>query len=229
MPTTVSPRRKVVLETVPAVPEPELKAPPVSKKEEPEVKAPAPEAKIEVSLDDGKKKDDRDRPPFLAILLAFVFGVVVGGGVFGGIFYYKFNIDRLNLSAGSGAEMVVSDLIPTPAVTPTPSVAPKASPSAQLKLSDYKMEVLNGSGVAGRASSVKQLLETAGFNGVKTGDADNYNYEDTEVSLKSSVPAGVFDAVSKALGTSYKVVKADKLVPETSTYDVIVTVGTKKT
>jgi len=46
--------------------------------------------------------------------------------------------------------------------------------------------------------------------------------------MKESVPAEVFDSIKKSLGDTYDVVKVEKALDSKSTYDIIVTVGTKK-
>jgi len=100
-----------------------------------------------------------------------------------------------------------------------------ASPVDETTLADYAIQVLNGSGVAGRAGDVADQLKVVGFEGVETGNAKTYDYTDTEVQLKKDVPSEVFDVVKKAL-SGFTVIKGDEL-EESSDYDIVVIVGEK--
>ncbi len=57
--------------------------------------------------------------------------------------------------------------VPTPIATPTPAVNKK----------ELEIEILNGSGVAGVASTLKTLLEGKGYTVAGTGNAKNYDYK----------------------------------------------------
>ena len=50
-----------------------------------------------------------------------------------------------------------------------------------------RVRVLNGSGVKGKATEVKDLLNSKGYEQILTGNADNFNYAVTEVKFKASV------------------------------------------
>ncbi len=110
---------------------------------------------------------------------------------------------------------------PTP--TPAATEEPEASPSAEVSLADYNVQILNGSGVAGEAGVVEDLLLDAGFEDIETGNASSYDYTDTEVQVKEGTPKAVFEAIEEALG-DYTVVEGDSL-DEDSDFDVIVVVG----
>jgi len=92
-------------------------------------------------------------------------------------------------------------------------------------LSEYSIQVLNGSGVVGEAGRVRAALGEEGFEVTNVGNAGNYDYTDTEVRLKGDVPETIFDKVKKALA-DYTVTKGEVLDDE-SDYDVVVTVGVK--
>lgn len=60
------------------------------------------------------------------------------------------------------------------AVPVTPSPIPIPTPTlAEINKKDLKIQVLNGSGIAGQAGKVKELLEGLGFEEVETGNAEN--------------------------------------------------------
>jgi len=73
---------------------------------------------------------------------------------------------------------------PTPTVAPT--AAPSPTPTQSFKKSDLKIQVLNGSGVAGKASELKTILSKKGYTEIITGNADNYDYKLTEIQTKKS-------------------------------------------
>jgi hypothetical protein len=152
----------------------------------------------------------------LIILLVLSFLAILAGG----FVYYQKNISK---RVGMATET------PTPQVTaPTQAPTETPSPSAEVKLSDYNIQILNGSGIPGEAGSAKDLLSSLDFNKIDTGNADNYDYTDTEVSLKEDISNQVYNEIKDKLDSTYTVVKSDSSVLSTSSYDVIIIVGTKK-
>lgn len=124
------------------------------------------------------------------------------------------------------------DVLETPQVTPTEvleRVSPTVEPTeaVEVKISDLKIQVLNGSGIAGEAGKVAKLLEGVGFQDIETRNADSFDFTKSQVRLKSRAPEDTFDTIKKALGDNYEVVLADPL-PEDEDYDVVVIVGKKE-
>lgn len=143
--------------------------------------------------------------PLLFIFLAFLlFGAIVFGAVYLG---------------KSRARTTGAPIEPSPKETATPT--PTAPP--EISLSDYSVNILNGSGVAGEARRVRDFLKAQGFEDFALGDADSYTYTDTEARLKEQVPDGVYEEIIDALG-DYEVVEGDSLT-EDSEYDVVIIVG----
>ena len=160
---------------------------------------------------DEEEDEEEEKPPVnkkIFIILAVV--IVVGGLVVGGTLYFRSRVEKT-----PAASEETTEAAPTP--TPEPEV---------VSLEDYKVQVLNGSGIAGEAGVVQNLLDSAGLEEIETGNADNYDYTDTKVGMKELVPDEVFDEVKKALG-NYSVVKSDALSDD-SGYDIVVTVGSTK-
>ncbi|MDI3534207.1 MAG: polyisoprenyl-teichoic acid--peptidoglycan teichoic acid transferase [Thermosediminibacterales bacterium] len=82
------------------------------------------------------------------------------------------------------------------------------------------VQVLNGNGVSGAASNIALSLKQKGFQVVKVGNADNFDYERTKVIYKS----GEIDAAKKVA----KIVKSVDFIAEDSnklSSDVVVIVG----
>jgi len=123
-----------------------------------------------------------------------------------------------------------SSLTPTP--TPTPvSSTPTPTPSEimeELDLSEYSVSLLNGSGVPGEAGNAEELLSELEFADIKTGNAESYDYEQTEVSLKKNLPQGVYSKIEAALSETYSISLSETTLDEDSTFDIIIIVGQRK-
>jgi hypothetical protein len=68
--------------------------------------------------------------------------------------------------------------------SPTPEPTEEPEPSPAIKRADIKVKILNGSGVKGKASEIKETLQDAGYTDVITGNADNFDYETSEIQVK---------------------------------------------
>lgn len=150
---------------------------------------------------------------FFGLLILFV----LLGALAGGLFYYK---QRVN--PGSVVEQNTQQPTTAPTVTPTLEV--------KVDLTTYTVNILNGSGTPGEAGVVKNLLVTAGFDAdkVKTANASSYDYENTEVQVKVDLATSVTDAIIDSLDAKYTVEVLKENLKGTSTYDIVVTVGSKK-
>lgn len=168
------------------------------KVEEIEVKPPPEEEKV------SKKK---------IIFLIFIF-IFLGSLVAGGIIVYKRSISGLETQNNTGNP---STITPTQAVTPTP---------VELKKSDLKISIENGSGKSGVALEAKQLLEGLGYKIEKTGNAKAYNYQETEISIKESKKS-YLKSLSESLSEKYSVSTASSILDEANQFDTIVIVGKK--
>lgn len=76
---------------------------------------------------------------------------------------------------------------PTTKVTPTPGKGtPTPTTTGGLERSNLKIAVQNGSGVAGAATKMSDALKKLGYDVVSSGNADNFEYAETEISVKST-------------------------------------------
>jgi len=105
---------------------------------------------------------------------------------------------------------------PTPVISPTPTVIPNNS---------LKIKVLNGSGMAGQAGTVTQLLAKNNFSIADTGNASNFNYDQTQVQTKASVPVTVVAQITQSLQSDFDPSILTEKLPESSEFDIIITTG----
>lgn len=146
-------------------------------------------------------------------LFIFVF-LLLGMAALGFVYLRDKRVDSNIRVSSQVTEETVTTVSPIPTQRPEPN------------LSDYKSQVLNGSGVAGAAKEVSDALEEKGFEKIDTGDANSYNYIDTEVSLKEDVSPDLFE-VLKSILEQYNL-KEVKSLEDAKEYDIVIIVGSKK-
>lgn len=111
---------------------------------------------------------------------------------------------------------------PNQAVTVTPTSIPTVvSKNPQ----DYKIKILNGTGTAGEASKISDLLSKNNFKVESTGNAANYDFTQTQLEVKSSVTDTIIDLIKESLGKNYSPKISSNKLPESSEFDIIITTG----
>lgn len=160
-------------------------------------------------------KSKKKMPSWL-LFLSFVVGLSLGSGLIGGIFFYQSKVGKISFD--NSKEETTPTIEPLEQ-EPTESPAPEAT----VDLSLYKVNILNGSGIKGEAGKVQELLSDLEFDEVATGNADSYQFQETEVSFKESVNEKVFDSLTETL-EDYKLKLSDNL-DDDSDYDIVITVG----
>lgn len=149
-------------------------------------------------------------------LMVIVPGIFLLGALLGGIFFYQKSV-----SQESG------EPTPTPNYNNIVTPVPTASPETKLDLAKYPINVMNGSGTPGQAGTVKELLETAGFEVEKTGNAPSYDYIKTVIKAKSDVPEEYITKLTEVLSKNYEVDTKQSL-SATSDDSVQVIIGSTK-
>jgi hypothetical protein len=147
--------------------------------------------------------------------------VAFSGVIVGGIIYFNSKVSKTP-PAEEKVEVVA------PPAEEKPEEREEVAEEEEVSLADYSVRVLNGSGIPGESSKVKDTLSDAEFEDIDTGNADSYDYEQTEVSLKEGTPEAVYTAIEEALSGQYDVVKSETTLDEDSSFNVIVIVGTRK-
>ncbi len=108
------------------------------------------------------------------------------------------------------AETPTPEESPTETPTTTPTVTkttPSPTLSAGLDRSDLSIEIQNGSGVAGAATKMSDKLKALGYDISSTGNADNFDYEETVIQVTSSKKA-YLDMLKKDLSGDYTIESA---------------------
>lgn len=159
------------------------------------------------------------------ILLVVVVVAVVVAALGGGIYVYTTGTKKSE-NSGTEDKMATSEAsTPTPTPiesgpTQTPTQAPKR------ELTNYKLQVLNGSGLIGAASKAKDLLEKNGFKVEEVANASSYDFEKTVIQVKKGVPIDIVDTLKDVLSKNYSV-EVGGALEEKSSFDLVVTVGSK--
>lgn len=114
---------------------------------------------------------------------------------------------------------------PTPSSTPTPK--PTGNPidsSTGLNRATLSVTVQNGSGVAGAAGKASDILKSLGYNVVSSGNADNYDYTNVTIQVKSS-KSSFLNLLKKDLATSYTIGTTSANLSNGFSSDALVIIG----
>ncbi|HLD92372.1 MAG TPA: LytR C-terminal domain-containing protein [Patescibacteria group bacterium] len=171
--------------------------------------------KEESKNDSLKISSEEEKPNYLWIIIptALLVGALVGG-----LITYFSGISRLS----TGEKTPVPTVTSTPEATATPTSGSKTD----VKRSDIKVQVLNGSGTSGLAGKAKTYLEGLGYKDVAVGNASSSDFAETEIQIKDSVK-GFLDTITTDLSKNYTVSKETKVLTASSKFDIVITLGKK--
>lgn len=116
---------------------------------------------------------------------------------------------------------------PTPSPTSTPTPKPTGNPvdsATGLNRSNLSVTVQNGSGEAGVASKASDILKSLGYNVVLSGNADNFDYTNVSVQVKSADSAFI-NLLKKDLGSSYTIGSTSANLSNSFSSDALVIIG----
>lgn len=167
----------------------------------------------------------KKKPPKInkSILIIFFITLILASLITGGILVQKNALDSRSQPTPTPLAIPSSTSISTP--TPTPTPTPSPSPEPEIVLSDYSIQVLNGTGGKGVAGAVKDLLEAEGFVDIKADNADEFDHQKTTVQLKPDTPNAVWETINRTLNLDYELLKNEAPLTKDEEYDVIITVG----
>lgn len=139
--------------------------------------------------------------------------LVVAGGLFligGGLSVYR--------RAISNRQEEELQPIPTPIEEATPT------PEPEFDRAELKIQVLNGTGTPGVAGEAADFLENKGYQNVKTGNADSYEYDETIIQIKEE-KADFLDQLRDDLTDEYVLAAETETLEEDADFDVIIILG----
>lgn len=116
---------------------------------------------------------------------------------------------------------------PTPSTTNTPTPKPTVNPvdkTSGLDRSKLSITVENGSGQAGVALKGTDYLKNLGYNVSSSKNADNFNYSNVSIQIKSS-KSGFLSLLKKDLGFNYTVSSASADLSDSFSSDTLVIIG----
>ena len=123
------------------------------------------------------------------------------------------------------SDQILSPQKTTP-ISPIISITPTATPTTvAIDPKTFKIEVLNGSGVAGEAAKVTDLLAPNNLIVTKAGNAANFKFTDTQVQVKSTVPTNIITLVTKSLSSQYLPKISATNLDSANPFDIIITIG----
>jgi len=202
-------KKVVVVEEVAEEETPKEEEKKETKEEEQVVEAKTEKVEETTSLEVGEK------PNYLWIIIptALLVGALVGG-----LITYFSGISRLN----------TGDETPAPSSTSTPGAqaSPTSESKTDIKRSEVKIQVLNGSGTSGLAGKAKTYLEGLGYKDVAVGNASSSDFAETEIQIKDGIK-GFLDTITTDLSKNYTVAKETKVLTSSSKFDIVITLGKK--
>ncbi|MFA9289243.1 MAG: LytR C-terminal domain-containing protein [Weeksellaceae bacterium] len=112
---------------------------------------------------------------------------------------------------------------PTPEASPTPA-APSPTPTPEVDRATVRVKILNGSGISGKASEVKEVLQEQGYEDILTGNADAFDYETTVIQVKEDSKK-LQDIMTKDIVANVPAPEFEALDEEDAA-DIVIIVGT---
>ena len=96
-----------------------------------------------------------------------------------------------------------------------------------LNRSQVKIQLLNGSGISGQVSKVKDFLEDLGYKDISTGNAGSYDYTDTIISTNNNAKEYI-SLLTLDLNYSYTINTNNQNHDSNSAFDIIIIIGQPK-
>ncbi len=171
-----------------------------------------------------KLSQPKKQMPRKQILLLVVCFLCLGGVFFFAAINLGF-VSRPSLSSSNAKVTPILSSKPTQSAL-TPQIS-ENNESATPKKTDIKIQVLNGSGIAGQANTVKSQLTDAGFTSISTGNAAGSPAKITFITFSKRTPVEFRDVILAELKKTFTDVNTQQ-DPLLETYDVSITTGEAK-
>lgn len=176
------------------------------------------------------KKKINKRFVYLIIVILFLLVAFFGFKFFGGSKNADINNQPAVLTPTqiptSTPEALPSNS-PTPSLTPTLTPKPTLNPldkSTGLDRSKLSVTIQNGSGQAGVAGKASDILKNLGYDVVATENADNFDYVNVVIQVKS-LDSDFLDLLKKDLSGSYTIGTTSANLSSSFSSDALVIIG----
>jgi len=117
-------------------------------------------------------------------------------------------------------------LSPTPTTAPSPTPQPPTpTPTPEVIRANFRVSVLNGSGIVGKASKVKDFLRTKEYEEVLTGNAQAFDYETTVIQTKEG-DERLRDTVAQDIASEITGKPEFETLDADDAADIVIIVGT---
>jgi len=152
---------------------------------------------------------------WLVLGIILIIGLVVGG-------LFWANRNKEEEPAIVNQEESIPTEIPVPTATPEP-----VEPLTEEEKTEMSVQILNGTGIPGRATIARARLESAGWGEVEVDNADNYDYVESEIQVKPG-SGEIFTSLKEDMEEYYQVASGSFELSANSEYDAIVILGEDK-
>lgn len=166
---------------------------------------------------------DKKFPVKNAIL--FLISFVVTFGILYALSQVKWSSLGIQMPSLSGLTVPgMNQPTPTPVLDPT-VVPPSPTPTPSINREEIRLKVLNGSGISGKATEVKDFFQEKGYGEILTGNAEAFDYETTVVQIKEDADPSIrkyleTDITSQVESPEFETLDEDEAA------DVVIIVGT---
>ncbi len=179
-----------------------------------------PEEQIEESLDSTKTPPEKFSKP-----ASKKNPVLIGGVVF--ILIGLAIIAYLLLRPKSPPQNIIEDLSqkePVTSQTQEETESTSSSSAEETSKDEIRIQVLNGSGVSGQASRVRNLLANINYSQIDIGNADSQDFKKTTVRLSSNISEELKAELQSELETLFESVEFEADL-DSENFDIVITTG----
>ena len=173
-----------------------------------------------ISGEDMQKEVGKSQGKYVIAGLLII--LIVSAMSFLGYFIYRDFIKK-----DETVETGTAEITETENVIPVAELSPATISEEKIVYKEFKAIIKNGSGISGEAQNAGNLLREIGFEQIDTGNADNYEYYETQVLVSDNLSETAISEIISALSKEYSVATKSGEIGD-SEYDLEVIVGMRK-
>lgn len=177
---------------------------------------------LNLQADGGTTQDYSEPKSKKLIYVILIVAIILGLGL-AGFYLYKTKTIKVLMSKYLPASAPSS----TGSNNPSPSIAPSIVVATTVPKSKITIKILNGSGIAGEAGILKDLLSESGFTDIVTGNSDEPDTATTSAIFDKLISKDHQASIEAILAKNFtKVVTKNSASP--SAFMVLITTGERK-